>query len=110
MRAVNKAIPEIIPVPVAAPAVVGMKAFPIVAQDLDPSPFQAESPGNEDVEIHCQAVQVLTRQGFGQTRLKKTILLLRTPPGMTERQPKPHQVGIFNQLRNIKAEELLLIR
>ena len=65
MWAINKSVFEFIVVPVAAPAVLGMEAFPEVAEDLDGLPLQAEAAGEEDVEVDGQTVQVLGVEGLG---------------------------------------------
>ena len=75
MRAVNKAVFQLIPIPVATPAVVGVQAFPIVSQDLDPAPFQAEPTGQENVEVYRQAAEVLTREGLAQPLIEQALLL-----------------------------------
>ena len=65
MWAINKSVFEFIVVPVASPAVLGVEAFPVVAEDFDGLPLQAEAAGEEDVEVDSQAVQVGGVEGLG---------------------------------------------
>ena len=59
MRTINKSVLQIVAIPVAAPAVVGVELFPVIAQFFYFAPLQAESAVFEDVESHGQAAQVL---------------------------------------------------
>lgn len=65
MRAIDETILKFVVVPVASPAVLGVEAFPVVAEDLDGLPLQAEAAGEEDVEVDGQTVQVLGVEGLG---------------------------------------------
>ena len=109
MWTINKSIFNFIVVPIPAPAVLGVEAFPVVAEDLDGLPLQAESPGEEDIEVDGQAVQVLTVEGFGEAGVVEAILFFRGAPGVAESETKTHQVGIVDQLRDVASKDLLLV-
>ena len=97
MRAINKPILQIVAIPVAAPAVLGVEAFPVVTQFLDLAPFQAEEPVLEDVEIHRQATQVLGVEGFGQAFPEEAFLFLRGAPGVPKAEAVAKALGIEDQ-------------
>ena len=65
MRAIDETILKFVVVPVASPAVLRVETFPVVAQDLDGIPLKAEVPGEEDVEVDGQAIQVGGVEGLG---------------------------------------------
>ena len=107
MRTVYKPVFQFVVVPVPAPAVFGVEAFPVVAQDLDALPVQAEAAGEEDVEVHGQALQVLTVESLGQAGVVEAFLFLGAAPGVAEGQAEAHQVGVLDKFPDVVGEDLL---
>ena len=107
MRTVDEPILHLIVVPVAAPAVFGVEAFPVVAEDLDALPVQAEPAGEEDIKVYGQALQVLAVEGLGQAGVVEAFLLFGAAPGVAESEAEAHKVGVLDQLGDVKGEELL---
>src|SRR5690606_33217597 len=107
MRTVDEPILHLIVVPVAAPAVFWVEAFPVVAEDLDALPVQAEAAGEEDVEVHGQALQVLTVESLGQAGVVEALLFLGAAPGVAEGQAEAHDVGVLDKFPDVVGEDLL---